>query len=267
MTPIDCQEIKRIQLQILDWFDDICKKHDITYYLSGGTLLGAIRHKGYIPWDDDIDLMMLRSEYDRFLEVASTETNDKYEVRCLDNGLSLYPFIKIVDKTTFIKTHINQIDGDNSIWIDVFPMDGLPENVRLCYWHYMHCRYLRKLFGISTADLSYRVSLTKQISKTILHLPAKLVGPSRWVRMLDKYSKKYSVEESAFIGVICWGYGFKERMPKKQWCQAVEVTFEGRQMLAPGCWDLYLSNLYGDYMTLPPQEKRKIHHVDAYIRD
>ncbi len=266
MKQIDLQELKNVELNILDWFDNVCKDNSITYYLSGGTLLGAIRHKGFIPWDDDIDVMMFRTEYDRFLEIVKKYSSDRFEVRSLYNGLTIFPFAKVIDKKTKIKTEeSSNIKDDDKIFIDIFPIDGLPEQENKCVLHYKKCRFFKKMFEISTVNLGYHSTFLRTIAMYSLYFPAIIIGAKNWSILLDKYARKYHVEDNSYIGVICWGYGYKERMPKEQWCKAVEVEFEGRKALVPGCWDYYLTSLYGDYMTLPPEEKRKVHTIEAYV--
>ena len=248
---------------MLDWFDGICKENDIVYYLEGGTLLGAIRHHGFIPWDDDIDLMILRPEYERLLNIASQYENDRYEFVSINNNKSAYPFLKIVDKTTRVINQNNLLD--DKIWVDIFPVDGVPNNVIQCKFHYMICRICKFFFGLSASRLKKERGFCKNTIILILRPLLKIVGTKTWGRVIDVLAKQYTVDKSWYIGIVCEGKRYKERMPKKDWSVPVQVIFENRIMNAPTCWDDYLTSLYGDYMKLPPLEKRRIHNLEAYL--
>ena len=103
--------------------------------------------------------------------------------------------------------------------------------------------------------------------KAFLYAPLKIIGSYRFAQWIDNYCQKIKFEESEYVGGICWGYGPQERMPKKEWLERVKMEFEGHEFWAPGCWDLYLRSLYGDYMKLPPEEKRVTHNMVAYVKE
>ena len=164
MKQINIEEIRKLQISILLYVHEFCKKNNIRYSLSGGTLLGAVRHKGYIPWDDDIDIMMPRPDYERFVNEFNENRKDvEYKVICSYNDSQFFqPFAKVVNTKTFLKETYKRPVAQMGVYIDVFPIDGLPndEQKREKYWN-----FIARQKNISTAVYENDNSREKGIKK------------------------------------------------------------------------------------------------------
>ena len=145
------KEIQQEQAKILKKLADFCKENDLTYYLTGGTLLGAIRHKGFIPWDDDIDVVMPRPDYDRMHQIVKEKKyhiDDNLILRSLQYNNLLLPFSKVMNTSLRMETHFYENEYDNYLWVDVFPMDGLPESDKKINKIYKKIWFLRRLLAL-----------------------------------------------------------------------------------------------------------------------
>lgn len=267
MKNIRLIDIKKREIEILLDFDRFCKLNKLKYYLAGGTLLGAIRHKGFIPWDDDIDVCMPRKDYEFFVKKFSSEKN-KLDVRCnLLNNFDL-PFAKIVDLYTIIESKFDESENNKHLWIDIFPVDGLPENIDEVKIIYDKCNFYRTILGLVTAKLGEGTTTFRKYAKYIFKPLAKLYGRKRCIDKIEQIAKSNPYETSKYVGAVTWGlYGTGERMLKSEFEKSVEVEFEGHKFPAFSCWDSYLRGLYGNYMELPPIEKRKTHNMTVYLKE
>lgn len=267
MRTLNNQGIKQIELEILRSFDRFCKKNNLRYYLAGGTLLGAIRHQGFIPWDDDIDVCMPRKDYEIFVNKFGN-WNPNLRVRSSLLGNFAAPFAKVVDLRTKIEMKYVGDSIDEYLWIDVFPVDGLPNHLNAVKQVYAKCNIYRKILLLADANLGEGKSAFKKYSKYLLKPLARLYGKQRCINNIEKIAKQYPYDECSYVGIVTWGlYGAGERMVKSEFETAIEVEFEGERFPAFSCWDSYLKGLYGDYMQLPPEEKRQTHDMVAYLKE
>ncbi len=261
MKKLSNREIKNIELQILLRFDEFCKKNKLRYYLAGGTLLGAIRHKGFIPWDDDIDVCMPRPDFMKLLQIWIDD--NEYCIKSYFLNNIPFPFAKIVN----LNTQIDRLYGneDKNIWIDIVPVDGLPEDIKEVKKIYRICNIYRKLLVLNYAKLGEGKTLLKKYMKYILKPIAVIYGEKRLIDKINKLALKYPYETSKYVGIITWGlYGSGERMLKSEFEKYAEAEFEGYKFPIYSCWNSYLQNVYGNYMELPPEEKRKTHDMTVY---
>ena len=251
---ITMKELRAIQLDILDKIHAFCTERGIRYSLGGGTLLGAVRHKGYIPWADDIDMMLPRPASDRFLK----EFDGKYAELNLqhygNDNTCCIPFAKVYDNRTVLIEKLQK----SGIYIDVFPIDGLPEESKIKDYLYIFNNQLHKIYFMTPFYI-----ITGSLKDRIKYYVKKFIYPTRDKYIMGFYNflKSYSFENSVNAGAICGIYAEKELMPRETFESYITVEFEGRQYMAIKDYDAYLTKRYGDYMQLPSKERQVSHHV------
>ena len=265
MRKIGTDEVKQIELDLLIRLDEICKKNNLRYYLCGGTLLGAVRHKGFIPWDDDIDVLMPRDDFQKLLELPD-EKNDEVKKISWKNGESIYPFIKLVNTKTAIKEKYLDKEVLTSVWIDIFPLDGMPDSDRKIKKKFRRIKFYKTLLLTAYSEIGTGATWYSTALKYILIPICRRLNTVKLCDKLNRISSEYDINTSPYVGGFLWGYGPQEKMPKS-FLEPCEVTFEGKKFRAPSCWDYYLKSLYGDYMKLPPEEKRKGHQFDVWWKE
>ena len=255
MKEINSDELKIIQLDILQKVADYCEKNNITYYLAYGTLIGAIRHKGYIPWDDDIDIAMPRPDYERFIRSFNNE-NSQIKVVSMHNNLYYgNSFAKVHDTRTVINETQYKRDVFG-VYIDVFPLDGVKNKYQI-----KKIRLLNKFLHTKKANYSQR-----KLSKKIINFFGKIVllpfSVHDILNRIDKMSQKYPYGSTPYVGGICdTVVGERAMIDIDVFKDTRKHIFENRSYNIPIGYDKWLRRIYGDYMQLPPLEKRRTHHV------
>ena len=271
MEKISVDEMKTIMLDILVQIDRYCKSNNIQYFLDSGTLLGAIRHKGYIPWDDDMDICMLRPDYDRFVELVKKKPIATH-LDIIQTEHTLFGYIKVQDKRTELIEYPDTLRLPIGVYIDVFPKDGHPDSTILAK---VHCRIAQCLCNIYWFN-KYSVKVWKKnggiIKKIIAYIAAPFVEDRTLpLHLADRVARKYDITKSKYCSSILAG-GIRGRVPTKCFTSSVEVTFEGHTFPAMVGYDQYLRKLYenindGDYMKLPPEEQKIIHDTEVYWKE
>lgn len=251
-------EIKRIEVDILDFVTDVAKRNNIRCFLDGGTLLGAVRHNGFIPWDDDIDVIVPRKDYKRFLDCIKN-TQSQYKVLSMyDNDDYFYPFAKVIDSTTeLIEFNVPRISG-YGIYIDIFPLDNIPPNAKemkafhrkIERFRWISSRSLRKQSG------NYSLSLRNIV---ILYF-ADLYGWKKANRKINALCESTADMKTQYACDIVAARKPHFVAPAECFAEETELIFEGKHYIAPKGYDSYLSALYGNYMELPPVEQRVSNH-------
>ena len=260
MRQLSLPEIKEKELDILLEADRICRKHDISLKLVSGTLLGAVRHKGFIPWDDDIDAGLSRPDYNRFIDICERELPAHMKLLCYEKGTLEYPFSKIID--TRYHVDMDYLIGPGYLWMDIFPFDGLPESDKKVRSLYRKTEFLRKFMQVAHAKENTGKTRLKIVLKRFITPLLNLPGKYFYSNIIYREATKYDFDKCIYCGGTVWGlYGTRERIGKAGFLQDAIVEFEGHSFHTMGCWDEYLSNLFGDYMTLPPEEERKDHEM------
>lgn len=261
MKEMSLDDIKSTQLGILKEVSSFCEDNNITYFLGGGTLLGAIRHKGYIPWDDDIDILMPRTDYDRFLRTFNDNIgNEMIQVSANEiDRLYHHTIAKVSDYNTCLieRYTLNYPLGVN---IEIFPLDGLPHDLKDSNKLFNMVGFLRKLHEIKRMEHREGRNIFKSSFLIASKLVLCFINIEQLIEKISTYSKRCCYEESAYVGCVVAGYGKRERMSKEVFKKSIDVEFEGFIFKAPIGYDDYLTGLYGNYMQLPPKEKRVSHH-------
>lgn len=255
------EEIRSVQMNILSSFDVYCKQHNLRYSIAGGTLLGAVRHEGYIPWDDDIDVVMERKDYDRLIElVASEKISENIRFDCLENSDTIYPFGKLYNTSTYTVCPDSLLH--KGIWVDVFPLDCCNDNMFVV----KSLRILRQIVLAKSYQKKVNHGFAKHLAKWAIKIATFLIPTRFFSRLINRVARNYGKKNkgSRIKGNIVWGYGEKEVMDYSIMDELVYYKFEGYQYLGFKNFDHYLSKIYGNYMILPPEEQRVIHGFDAW---
>lgn len=264
MGSYNIRQIQLTQLEILTEVDKICRKHDIKYFLVYGTLLGAVRHKGFIPWDDDIDIGMCRKDYDNFLKIANKELDEKYFCQSIYSETNYYlPFAKVrKNKTKYVEASAKHVDINQGVYIDVFPMDSVPDNIFTRFVHktefYILFRIMLAKSGISSPD-------DKRILRRMVYGILKIFSiPFKKRQILlymDQRMKNFFEDKAQYITSMASPYGYtRDIMPSCMFESVIKIEFEGQLFYAPSRPHEYLTRLYGDYMTPPPADQRENRH-------
>ena len=265
-------EIKIIQnkiLEILKIFIETCEENNLTYYALGGTLLGAVRHGGFIPWDDDIDIGMPREDYEKFKKIASEKFNDRYLFLSEDTPGYKKAFSVIRDTSTKIVMNYSNIEQEESLWIDIFPIDGLPEKGVKRKLHEKRYLFRRMMVQLSQFNSIVNQNKTNRPwhEKVIIKIAEilKIENLLSFEKAQQKYLasiKKYSITEG-YAGNFTGAYKLRELVPSCYFGEPVKLDFEGIKLNCPNKYKDYLKAIYGDnYMTLPPIEQRLPHQYE-----
>lgn len=258
MKQINSDELRTIQISILEAVSEFCESNDIKYWIDNGTLLGAIRHKGYIPWDDDIDIGMLREDYDKFSKLFNS-CNNKYRFLCLENTPDFYlSHGKVCDTDT--KLYEPDENGiELFVNIDIFVYDNAPDDDSLVKKMY-DCRdKLRNRYIIKNEKIINDKKSIKTYLKIIRRFVYKMLyKENNEIFKMIENSKSYASIETRRVG----NFTSYTRMAceKSVFRESILVEFEGKMYKAPIGYDEWLKSFYGDYMKLPPEEKRVSHH-------
>ena len=273
MRKLSMDEVRQRELEILLAFNELAKEHGIRYSLAYGTLLGAVRHRGFIPWDDDIDVMVPRPDYERLLELVRDGAlgDGEFEFVGYELGNFPMPFIKMVDPSIRVHDIATKNNIPLNLWIDIFPLDGVPADDGAWGEECGKAQTCKNLIKVG----NYRLlgagkGLGRRIAKMIaMPFVMLLKLNDRAERdVIESAKGGLSYEKSQFVADVVWGpYGTGERFCKSLLDSFINVEFEGYQLPALAGWDAYLRGIYGDYMQLPPIDKRVAHGIEAWVED
>lgn len=267
MGEISLRELQNKSLEIALYFKDFCNEHSLLFYMCGGCCIGSLRHKGFIPWDDDVDVFMPRDDYEKLKELWPKYANtEKYACVYADkNRVDGNLFVTIRDnETTAIKPYQVDMDISHGVALDVLPLDGWPDGKMKrkmqVFWALVYSLYCAQTVPVNHGKA---VSVAGKIALTLV--PSKKLRYKLW-KLAERKMTKYPIKECNYITELCSGpYYMKKQYPREAFDKAIWVDFENVKMPIPQGYDVYLRTAFGDYMKLPPKEKQKPHHDAIFI--
>ena len=256
----EMKKVWQVELDILEEIIKICKKYNIKYYLNGGTLLGAARHKGFIPWDDDIDLMMLRKDYDRFMEIAIKELKEPYFCQCYKNEKNYFRgHIQVRNSnTTAIIFNDKYNQYNKGIWVDIFPLDNIPDDENERKKFIKKVKFKKKIISFSIN--CYSPSILKKLFKLFFYkIYWKIFNVDKAIKNLEEYATKYKDVETKYSEILIMEPG--EFNYHNDWFKEDdEIDFEYLKLATIKKYDEYLEELYGkNYMKIPKVKPSSMH--------
>ena len=264
-------DTQRYILYVLQEVTRVLEELNIPYFMQGGTMLGAIRHGGFIPWDDDVDLGIPRADYDRLLKEVSARLPENLELRTYDDETDHhYYFARIVDKRYQIRRMGSIEERLENIWVDLFPLDGMPNGFVSRQWHKMRLLVTRLKFHLSCFEKVNIKRPGRPLVERIIIRFAMITHVGSWwntrkqLDKLDRLLKKYPPEKSRYLVNFTGQTSFKfnEMFRKEIYGQGKAYAFEDMVLIGPEQYDPYLKSLYGDYMTPPKESYRNAHAAE-----
>ncbi len=267
ITETKLREVQNKSIEILLYFKEFCEEHNLTFYLCGGCCIGAIRHKGFIPWDDDIDVFMPRDDYEKLAVLWEKEadtdryslsrSNEKVNYRHTDTAIQ-------DNNTTFINKHSVDLDINHGLMIDVIPLDGCPKSKVKRFFQKIHAMAY-SLFNAQRLP-DNQGKLLRFLSRIILSIFQSSKLRYKIWSYCERKMTKYDIKDCDYITELVTGYKYlKNEYPKEIFEKAVYKEFEGYKLPVPQGYDTYLRMAFGDYMQLPPEEERVPKHKTVYI--
>lgn len=256
------RQVQMIQLEMLVEVDRICQKCGIQYNIIAGTLLGAVRHGGYIPWDDDADVALLRPEYEKFREACKTELDTTRFVfqDYRDTPGYRWGYGKLRRKDTlFLREHQEHMPYMQGVFIDIFPLDNVPDNYAMRCVHNFACFCVRKLLWSEVGKVAHPRPVLRKWYSLLSKVPVSVYfALLRCLEQMGRHRETRMVRTLMFpTANRTYGYA------RSWYSKSIPIEFEGVKLQGPQEYEEYLSFKFGDYMQLPPVEKRKIHPVTA----
>jgi lipopolysaccharide cholinephosphotransferase len=260
LTIEERNKIQRIQLEMLEEVDRICRKCDIQYNIIAGTLLGAVRHQGVIPWDDDADVALLREEYNKFREVCKTELDtEKYYFQDHTNTPGYrWGYGKLRRKNSlFLRKNQEHMPYEQGIFIDIFPLDSVPQNRLVRKIHNSHCFIVRKIMWSAIGRTYETNTLKRMVYKWLFHIDEK-----KLFAHYEKLINKSNAGQSEWVRILTYPTPTKDYGYLKKWYEkSTRMEFDGSILMGIAEWDEYLRFKFGDYMQLPAENERKTHPI------
>lgn len=254
MRLIDRQELKEIQLAILKDVAIFCERSNISYFLAYGSALGAVRHHGYIPWDDDIDIMMPRPDYNRFLQEFNKRDSTYYVYSFPKDSNYQLPFAKVSN----INTQMRELMYNEDVYgvsIDLFPIDGMNS-----IYQVIEIKWLNRFLNTKKALLGRSRSFLKNIIVSLGKIVLWPISVKFILKRIVSISMSSPYEKSDLVNVLCSTTSEKEIFDRNVFCSFVYMDFEDSSFRVPKDYDQYLKQCYGDYMEFPPEDKRQSSH-------
>lgn len=250
---------------MLKYIDQVCREYNIEYSLIGGSLLGAIRHKGFIPWDDDIDIMLTRPNYEMLMQVLMAKQEGNYSLYYYKSMPAYFPYAKLYDNRTLIESKYSRLVRGTGVFMDIFPYDIIPNNEQE-YQAFRKKIFIetRKLASSASKGIDYASGpdLKNFLFALVAYLPWHIRYRGKYYKMateMDRLMTKYNSTQNKEIAFTSSRYGSKERFSRDIFSKYENVFFEGLEVRKIQDHNAYLHQLFGDYMKLPPESERTNH--------
>lgn len=268
-------ELQQLDFEAFKAFIRFCERYGLRYYAIGGTLLGAVRHKGFIPWDDDVDVAMPRKDYDTMISLIKEGKErellgESFTIECWQAGDKIQSyFAKVCSTKVEIREEVlEESSVRKGYLIDIMPLDGTPDGVfgrKLYYARVLWLRFLCGTANVHTGIVTSRPKWEQQILRVVRMLRLyRLLRIEKIYGKMEKLFRRQKSETSDFAGTITGAYKAKEIVPREYFGTTYDECswweFEGVQIRGPKLWEEYLTHMYGDYRKLPPESERKIHY-------
>ena len=265
-------ELKKLELAVLCYIREKCRENGLRYYMMYGTLIGAVRHKGFIPWDDDVDIAMFREDFMRLMHAVAADKESPYEVVSMYNVPDFaFPLAKVVDTRTSLVQHgVIGTHEKLGAYVDVFIIDAVPDDEEEYRALQNRVRAWNRRWYMSKRKIVLRKGqLLKDVCAALASLPYKLRTAMQNVRQLDRICAAYAGAETKRASVLLFAQKIDEStLTKEEWENTAYVEFEGETFSTVACWDKLLRRTYGDYMQLPSTEERvSIHSFDVFWKE
>ena len=271
-TDLELRKVQNACFEILKKFRNVCEENGLRYYLGYGSLLGAVRHHGYIPWDDDADIFMTRADYDRFLELFDSQLGDKYVLHCPERNPELgSTAIQIIKKETVFKTIATAFSEEDGVFMDIFILENAPNSKILRNIHGFFCMFfglclscaryhtfegkLLEIYKDTNEEIIKNIKTKSRIGKVL-----SFINIEKWVYITNKMYSLCKNNMSKYV--VCptgMKYYFGEIFERSEYCTTTDILFEGHDVKIIRDYDVALKRLYGNYMKIPPKEKREKH--------
>lgn len=266
METVDLKKMQQKSLEMAKYFVNFCNENNLLCYMCGGGAIGALRHEGFIPWDDDLDFFMPRNDYEKLIEIWNQKADTKkYSlINANKNLIDHNLFITIRDnETTAIKPYQKGINISHGLALDIIPLDGCPDGFKRkkqVFWALIYSLFKSQVIPQKHGKLK------KFVSKILLRIiPTKILKFKLW-KFAEKQMTKYKIEDNENITELCSGPYYMKKIYKKEWFEKnVFIKFEDTKLPIPVGYDGYLKTAFGDYMKLPPKEKQKPHHEVLFL--
>ena len=272
MKELTLREIQMAEFGVLQKLDQLCKRLNLRYYLFYGTLLGAVRHQGFIPWDDDVDVAMPRPDYEKLLAYCRDHREEIAPLRMLHCRLDkkyIYPIARLCD-TRYKVDYENTVDYGLGLFVDIYPLDGCgntEEEAKKVHKKNDTLQHMTHLAGMDRFHPSLRGGLHHTIIKFVGYCYVKLLGARHFALKAERNSLALPYEQSDYVSCTVW-FDWYHRFEKKLLEEPTTLMFEGQAFSVPAGWDALLTDWYTDYMQLPPEADRIGHHYyKAYLKD
>lgn len=270
MAYLTLEQTQHELVGLLSRFDEVCRAHGLRYTIIYGTLLGAVRHQGFIPWDNDIDVAMPRPDYD-----CATQHPEWFEgliLRSLnleDGSGYFLPFAKLYDPKWRVQEAAFLGKYEEYLWLDIFPLDAVPEDDFTARKMLKKQRFLRKRakWSVQNVDAITHGALKKAVKKVLFPIHRMIYPYQKVYKTIDDNARALKYGSTSRVGIIVWGDFEPSWIEPVEFDNLQDVAFEGLQLKAIPSWDSFLKAYYGNYMQLPPPDKRIVHNFLAWPND